>query len=310
MDRAGLAAPGDPSHLLKGRTSLRIHAKIVDMDTSNHAARSARVAALFDKVADTYEGVGVPWFVPIAEGLVRAVSPQSGERAVDIGCGRGAALLPLAEAVGVSGHVTGIDLAPKMVEAARAAAQGRGLTNVDVQVMDAGSPELSSSSFDLVASSLVVFFLPDPAAALSAWRELLVPGGRLGITTFAQRDPQWEVVDAVFRPYLPQDMLDARTSGETGPFSSDAGVDALVAAAGFTEVHSSGFDVEVTFSDAEQWRAWTFSHGQRAMWECVPQAKRGEVLAQAAELLEERRGGDGLIRLTQRVRLTMGLRRF
>ena len=38
----------------------------------------------------------------------------------------------------------------------------------------------------LLLSSLVVFFLPDPVAALSAWRRLLVtPGGRLAISTFA-----------------------------------------------------------------------------------------------------------------------------
>ena len=56
---------------------------------------SARVAALFDRVAPTYESVGVPWFEPIADGLVRAVAPQPGERAVDLGCGRGAALVRL-----------------------------------------------------------------------------------------------------------------------------------------------------------------------------------------------------------------------
>ena len=48
------------------------------MDTAEQAARSARVAAIFDRVADTYDQVGVAWFTPIAEGLVRAAAPRSG----------------------------------------------------------------------------------------------------------------------------------------------------------------------------------------------------------------------------------------
>lgn len=63
-----------------------------------------RMSALFDRVADTYDRVGVDLFQPIAARLVEEVAPMVGERAVDIGCGRGAALLPLASAVGPSGR--------------------------------------------------------------------------------------------------------------------------------------------------------------------------------------------------------------
>jgi ubiquinone/menaquinone biosynthesis C-methylase UbiE len=52
----------------------------------------AGVAALFDRVADTYDTVGVEWFGPIGRGLVAELGPTAGERALDIGCGRGAVL--------------------------------------------------------------------------------------------------------------------------------------------------------------------------------------------------------------------------
>jgi hypothetical protein len=39
-----------------------------------------RGAALFDRVADTYDAVGVDWFTPIAAGLVRELVPAPGER--------------------------------------------------------------------------------------------------------------------------------------------------------------------------------------------------------------------------------------
>ena len=51
---------------------------------------------------------------------------------------------------------------------------------MEVVVGDAQEPDLPEQSFDALASSLVLFFLPDPAAALRAWRMLLVDGGRIG----------------------------------------------------------------------------------------------------------------------------------
>ncbi|MFC4150610.1 class I SAM-dependent methyltransferase [Micromonospora mangrovi] len=272
------------------------------------AAASARVAAVFDRVADTYDKVDVPWFTPIAQGLVRALAPRPGERALDVGCGRGAALFPLAEAVAPTGSATGIDLAPGMVAATRAEVARRGLTGVDVHLMDATAPDLPAGGYHLVASSLVVFFLPDPAAALRAWRELLVPGGRLGIATFGARDPRWEALDALFRPYLPPQLLDARTSGTAGPFASDAGVEELLTAAGYQRVRTTGVDVQAVFTDPDHWYAFSMSHGQRAMWDAVPEDERATLRAATTDFAEGLRGDDGTIRLTQRVRYTLAER--
>jgi ubiquinone/menaquinone biosynthesis C-methylase UbiE len=275
------------------------------MDLTERAARSARVAAVFDRVADTYDNVGVPWFTPIAQGLVGLAAPAPGERALDVGCGRGAVTVALAEAVGSDGHVTGIDLSPRMAEVCGADVAARGLSNVDVQVMDAASPSLPDAGYDLVVSSLVVFFLPDPPAALVAWRRLLVPGGRLAISTFGPRDQVWEAVDGTFRPYLPAGMLDARTTGAAGPFSSDAGVEELVGAAGYTAARTTHFDVEVSFADADEWYVFSRSHGQRAMWDAISDADHDTVRAVAGQHLEQARGADGRIRLSQQVRCTL-----
>jgi ubiquinone/menaquinone biosynthesis C-methylase UbiE len=276
------------------------------MEMTERAARSARVAAVFDRVADVYDRVGIPWFTPIAQELVRLAAPEPGERVLDVGCGRGAATVALAEAVGRDGHVTGIDLSPRMIEAC--GADIAGLSNVEVQVMDASSPSLPAGGYDLVVSSLVVFFLPDPLAALAAWRRLLVtPGGRLAISTFARRDRVWDAVDATFQPYLPAGMLDARTTGAAGPFSTDAGVEELVGAAGYTGVRTALFDIEVTFADVDEWYAFSRSHGQRAMWEAIPEADHDTVKAAAGTHLEQARGTDGRMHLNQQVRYTLAV---
>lgn len=88
-------------------------------------SQNAGTAALFDAVAGTYDSVGVDFFQPIAQGLLAAMPPRPGERWLDIGCGRGAVLLPAAEGVGPQGRSVGLDISPAMVEQARLAAHAR-----------------------------------------------------------------------------------------------------------------------------------------------------------------------------------------
>jgi len=278
------------------------------IDPAQAAQQRARVAAVFDRVADTYDRVGVPWFEPIAEALVAEVAPAPGERALDIGTGRGAALWPLALGVGPTGRVTGLDLSVRMVEETRREAAERGLTNVDVVTADAAAPGLPAASVDVLVASLVLFFLPDPGAALRAWHGVLAPGGRLGVSTFGPRAATWVELDDVFTPYLPPQLLDARTSGERGPFASDAGVEHLLTSAGLTDVRTTHRQQLLTFPDVEHWRRWTWSHGQRAHWDAVPQERHADVLAAAADRLEAARDATGGLALTQDVRLTVGRR--
>ncbi|MEO5709834.1 MAG: class I SAM-dependent methyltransferase [Nocardioidaceae bacterium] len=229
---------------------------------------------------------------------------RPGERVLDVGCGRGAVTLPAAAAVGDSGSVTGIDVSSAMVERTRAAAHDAGLAHVDVQVGDATALDLPLASYDVVASSPVLFFLPQAAAALPGWVQRVRPGGRMGFTTFGEQDDVWRAVDALFLPHLPASMVDPRTRTTDTPFGSDEGVEALVATAGGQDVRTVGQHLAVVFDDAERWRAWTMSTGQRMMWGFVPEGEREPLFEQAAALLEQARAGDRIV-LHQEVRHTL-----
>lgn len=265
------------------------------------------VAGLFDRAADTYDNVGVAFFRPIAERLVAELAPNPGERVLDAGCGRGAALFPLARAVGPTATVVGLDLSPRMVAAVREDAARAGLA-VDVRVGDAQAPDLEAESFDVVASSLVLFFLPDPVAGLRAWRSLLVPGGRVGVSTFGDLTPAWRGVDAVFAPYIPTGMADPRIQRGDSPFSSDAGVEGLLGDAGFTAVTTVRMTVPVRFLDKDHWHRWTWSVGQRRIWEAVPTEQRDTVRAAAYERLDDCRDAEGRLGFDQVARFTLGRR--
>ncbi len=265
----------------------------------------ARVRATFEAIADDYDQSGVPFFGPTAEGLVEALEPRQGDRVLDIGCGRGAATSLLARAVLPAGAVDAIDISPAMVEHTRAflAAQGY---DARAEVMDAGNPTLPAGSYDLIASSLVLFFLPDPAAALARWVDLLAPGGRIGLATFGEEHPAWSAVNALFRPWLPPAMLDPKTVGPDAPFASDAGMEALLHGAGAMAVGTVTRRVEVPWGDVDGWKAFSMSTGQRAMWAMVPAEERDTLEAQAAEILDDARDESGRVVVWQDMRYTLG----
>lgn len=105
--------------------------------------------------------------------LLPLVLPAS--RIADIGCGTGSLSVLLAEA----GHrVSGVDLAPRMVDAAAAKADAAALAAA-FSVGDAQDPPLDTGAFDVVLARHVLWALPDPVAALRRWDALLRPGGSM-----------------------------------------------------------------------------------------------------------------------------------
>lgn len=257
----------------------------------------AMFAAMFDKLATSYDQSGVPFFSTIAQGLVDRLRPQAGDRVLDVGCGRGAATFPLAAAVGPTGRVDGIDIAPTMVELTGAAAREHGLDQVSVAVGDAADPRLDPGSYDAVCSSLVLFFLADPQDALARWRSLLVPDGRLGFATFRPWPPTWQAVEDVFVDYLPADS--PATTKMPEAFQSDEGVEALALGAGFTDVRTEGVTYPIPFADIEQWRAWSMSTAMRGLWMSAPPETHPEILARVEQLLDGAGGSlDCAIRYT------------
>ncbi len=103
--------------------------------------------------------------------LLRDLLPPAPARVADLGCGTGTLSKLLTE----EGYdVTGVDFSPEMILRARAKAPG-----VEFVEADAAAPPLDPAAYDVVLSRHVLWAMPDPAAALARWQDLLAPGGRL-----------------------------------------------------------------------------------------------------------------------------------
>jgi SAM-dependent methyltransferase len=265
------------------------------------------VAGVFDRAAATYDQVGVDFFSTVGATLVADVHVAEGAHVLDVGCGRGAALFPAAAAAGPAGVVLGFDLAPAMVELTASDAAARGLTNVTVEVQDAQEPRLQAGAFDVVVSSLVVFFLPDPAAALRTWRAALRPGGRLGLATFADRnDERWAWLREVFpdRDPTSTDQREDTGDDDPGPFATDDRLHALLESTGYRTPVSRTREHVVTFAAPDAWLRWSWSHGMRMYWERTPEADRPRAEAQAVEHLTRMAGEPDGLTLRMVVRYT------
>lgn len=113
---------------------------------------------------------------------------------LDVGCGTGSLSLLLAEA----GHrVTGVDLAPRMVERARAKLRDAGHP-ARFLVGDASKPPTGADRFDVLLCRHLVWTLPDPHAALREWAGRLRPGGRLVLV-----EGRWREAGQGGTPYVP-----------------------------------------------------------------------------------------------------------
>jgi arsenite methyltransferase len=112
--------------------------------------------------------------------LVReALAVAPGERVLDVGCGPGFYLAELADQVGPTGSVTGIDASPQTLALARRRTQGRG--NVMLHQADATALPVPDAGFDAALSVQVLEYVADPDAALAELHRALRSGGRLVI---------------------------------------------------------------------------------------------------------------------------------
>ena len=117
---------------------------------------------------------------PVRLDYVAERSVLKGARVLDVGCGGGI----LSEALARAGaRVTGIDLAPRVLEVARLHLHESGqqvdYREISVEVLAAEMP----AAFDAVTCMEMLEHVPDPASVIAACASLLKPGGRLFLST-------------------------------------------------------------------------------------------------------------------------------
>lgn len=146
---------------------------------------------------------------------------------------RDRALEVLAEKVGPTGRVTGIDMDPTYVELATQLIHDRRLPNVSVAQGDARHTGLPPAVFDVVHARLVLVNIPDPEAVLAEMVRLVRPGGWVvsleaePLVNFVYpTDPAWDRLTEIYEAASNADGADPHRSAgprALSPRRSDRG---------------------------------------------------------------------------------------
>jgi len=117
---------------------------------------------------------------------------------LDVGCGPGRLVIPVAKQVGPQGEVLAMDIQCGMLDRAREKAQVASLTNIRFLQAGAGEGKLRRNHFDRALLVTVLGEIPNREGALKEVFDALKPGG-IGSVTEVIFDPHFQRRQTVIR---------------------------------------------------------------------------------------------------------------
>ena len=135
--------------------------------------------------------------------VIRSLQLPPGSHGLDAGCGIGLQTLPLADAVGPAGHVTGLDLRPEFLTYAERVADRAGLSErVSFEQGDVRDLPFEDDTFDWAWSADCVGYAPlEPLPLLRELTRVVRPGGIVAIAAYSSETllPGYPLLEANLR---------------------------------------------------------------------------------------------------------------
>jgi SAM-dependent methyltransferase len=143
-----------------------------ELETLKSKLRATWTAGDFSQIAKMYEKG--------AAEFVERLDVRPGMSFLDVACGSGNLALPAAR---LGATVTGMDIAPEMVQLARDNAKREGLT-AKFDEGDAEALQYADGSFDIVATMFGAMFAPRPELTASELLRVSKPGGKIAMANW------------------------------------------------------------------------------------------------------------------------------
>ena len=198
-----------------------------------------------------YERYMGRWSRAAGEVFLSWVAPPASACWLDIGCGTGV-FTELVLDTCAPAIVVAVDPSEAQIDIARNKPLAQ---RADFRVADAQTLPFSDGAFDIVASSLVINFIPDPSQALAEMRRVARPGGVVAgyVWDFAgERGPS-----SLIRSGLRQIGFKTQST----PGAAHTRLEALISlftGAGLEDVDTRVIDVTMSFSDLNEfWQSQT-----------------------------------------------------
>ncbi|MBP1687335.1 MAG: ycgJ 1 [Deltaproteobacteria bacterium] len=157
----------------------------------------AHQSKLYYEFSHLYDRVFTRVFYPRIAQVIRSLNIEPGARVLEVGVGTGLSL----DAYPTHCQVTGVDLAPDMLEQAQEKIVRNGWRHLDVMEMDALNLKFADSSFDYVMAFHVVSVVPDVRRMMAEMLRVTRPGGTLVIINhFRSRNRLLAALDSLIEP--------------------------------------------------------------------------------------------------------------
>lgn len=181
---------------------------------------------------------------PLGLVAMDALAPAAGQTILDVGCGAGETILQLADRVGVTGRVIGVDIAPRVLAVARK--RTAHLPQVTLLQEDAARLALPDRSVDGVFSRFGTMFFAEPTQAFANIGRMLKPGGRIGFVC-------WRSMRENELDFFPVEAAGLPITIDPTPFSfEDADtITTVLGSAGFEHICVNAYDADISSGDAD-----------------------------------------------------------
>jgi len=189
---------------------------------------------------------------PISEALLAHAPLDGCKSALDVGCGGGSQSLMLAQRLGETARVLGVDISEPMLEVARRKAEtpAAGRASLEFLRADASSHAFPPGSFDLLFSRFGVMFFDDPVAAFANMRGALL--GKLAFCCWqAVKDNDWVRIPLkAALQHLPAPEPPPPNAPGPFAFADPDRVQFILESAGFSNVALHPFATTLRISEA------------------------------------------------------------
>jgi ubiquinone/menaquinone biosynthesis C-methylase UbiE len=184
-------------------------------------------------------------FAKVTDAALAAAAPSRGESVLDVGCGTGTTLLRLADAVGPSGRVLGVDISEQQLGMARQRVAAANVTHVQLVLDDAATHNFKPNVFDLCFTRFGVMFFADPIAAFRNIKLGVRSSGRLMLAVFrsGSENPWATAAVAAIRHLVPSPPAMGPEDPGQFSWSDPARVRRILDGAGFQEVMLTPLDL-------------------------------------------------------------------
>jgi ubiquinone/menaquinone biosynthesis C-methylase UbiE len=182
--------------------------------------------------------------------LIELLDVKPGMGVLDMACGPGTLTRRLAAGVAPGGEVVGVDLAPGMIELARAA----GIEGARFEVMDIERLDFADASFDAAACGHGLQFAGDLTRALGEAHRVLRSGARFAasVPLTAGRQRPWAALDEVVDRWLPPAPVAADQPATRSVVGDAAAFQEALMHSGFVRADVELVEEKVVWQSADQ----------------------------------------------------------